>query len=34
LTWLRQKPLPPEAGVIDPSPEPVPTLSAANPLPE
>ena len=33
LAWLKQKPLPPEAGVIDPSPEPIPTL-AAEALPE
>ena len=34
LAWLKQKPLPPEAGVIDPSPEPVPTLSTKAELPE
>ena len=33
LAWLKQKPQPPEAGVIDPSPEPIPTL-AAEALPE
>ncbi|MHC5191835.1 MAG: hypothetical protein ACYSOP_06600 [Planctomycetota bacterium] len=34
LAWLKQKPQPPEAGVIDPSPEPVPTLSTKAELPE
>ena len=33
LAWLIQKPQPPEAGVIDSSPEPIPTLSAET-LPE
>ena len=34
FAWLKQKPQPPEAGVIDPSPEPVPTLSTKAELPE
>ena len=34
FSWLKQKPLPPEAGVIDPSPEPIPTLSEQADCPE
>ncbi|MHC4291533.1 MAG: hypothetical protein ACYSU8_10665 [Planctomycetota bacterium] len=33
LAYLAQRPLPPQSGVVDPSPEPAPVLSAEEPLP-